>query len=636
MAIDFKSAQVVTHLTSGNNFWVKLQSVLKGPGEYLLIQNKVNAGGGVRGQRLDYFMIFNAQKEHEHLQALGTKGISLVQSPLLQSAPVHESVLKGILAVAKKGDRKLVDIGHGLILGQIDITRQAFPTVLGDPNSSEFSPLELDTPIEATDISWNELFNSAPQILGQDGHQLMQITDLDPQRIHLGALWGRIPDTSPVAKFEISIHGLPGLQNKLVGRMASLEPGQYIRVHFIPSKKSLFLGDLEALAELQGCSSSCDETVRSDLFAQEGDASQPIKPDLENPNEHENGGTMAQDTLSNGEDRQDGQAQKLADGVTGSAAPVAEAGGEQPESPFSDLTKHVHLLPGASLPWTKVRSFPATVPESIKSANGYIKISFRDNCVGIGVSNELLHRANSSVPEKLSYASSDIGDNSDRIIDALRRGQAVAITRYAATQYTILPINNMPTNVAKHILRQDLSVSRSDDKSVTPMKDVQSSVIGSDIVGDRRSPQELGASEDGLGRAFSVAASATLSVPADLKERIAYKQSERALLAELEKVNALLKDPKHVVEVKWNDTLLQVTSNPTIISSLGPLTEYFSLEARELKSNADQNNRLGLAHAFHEASLFDGVVVHTCEQKGEKVLVTRNFNFFEQLKSEFF
>jgi hypothetical protein len=235
-------------LMKGNNFWLRLKSILNTPRNMLAIEYTVNAGGGARGKRPESFIILNVSKDRESLHHLNGQVIS---SRLVPTVPVHESTLKAILSLAKKGDRKLVDIGSDLIIGQIDLMKATFPHIFSSGQSNQQNtPTDEDDTMSnaATTMTWESLFRNISDIIGTKAPNPTRLQDV-PNNI--GVLAINVKGASPAARFETSLTNFRSIQKTLQDKITKLQPGQYIRVEFTPQKENIFIGDMAALLKLR-------------------------------------------------------------------------------------------------------------------------------------------------------------------------------------------------------------------------------------------------------------------------------------------------------------------------------------------------------------------------------------------------
>lgn len=784
---------IVKHLTAGNNFWAKLQPVIKTPGNKLVIQNQVNTGGGVRGQKTDFFVILNTSQENGFQKKLDAKDIRLVSSTLVQSSPVHESVLKGILALAKKGDRNLIDIGHDLVLGQIDLMKLAFPTTLNPDSMATPTAIDTDDDLEHDEtgqLDWEHLSETIPKLITSDNPPLMRLEGIPHISLtkNIGILAKNISHTNPEARLEIAAANFSAHQKKLADRISRLAGGQYLRVVIMPCRKSIFIGDIQALKELEdmvippeGVTEPLEQVEYSVVDAPPShiplgisavaDAALPGAEDIsfvdvdktksDKPLTEENimktswtaiytrYGAFGKQLMSSpltqryalieykGVTRNSScelgiiadyelcqkigieiemkpevaacflSSEIIAQNIAArselekgkfivvtkngkihtaifpianipqalqshiAAHPQLENTGASSEQSASqdlgrlpsarhephvndeetvNITQNLILQKDSSISWNDISLLSGRVHEELKSGDGFRVVFYKSKPIGVAVSTKLAYETDKTAIEKISYAASDAKIRASKILNDLASGKAVALTRYAATQFTIYPAAYIPQRLALKVLKlehlgaaqagagADTDVAELAEKPETT-KAFEHHENGVDVLHnqDQTVAQSLTEGEtDMITHDFSIAATSELSVPANLAERITQRTGENQTLARIEEVRQNLNDPNIVVDINWNGTTLKLTSNRMLIDNVNALAEYFNLQNNTVDASAQpEPEGSSWMNAFETAATSDGLLIFKSSKDEAPILMTRHVDFFAKVKHEF-
>jgi hypothetical protein len=448
-AYNFGTPAVVKHLTSGNNFWAKLQPVLKNPGQGLTVQTQVNAGGGVRGQKTDFFVILNVSRVEGVHTALAQNGLQLVSSHLVQSVPVHESALKGVLAIATKGGRKIVDIGSGLALGQIDLMKSAFPQILS-PDSPTF-PISLDEdftmPQEIIEMDWGKLPEYISALVADDINPFIRLQRIPylPAAQRIGILVKNISNTNPVVRCEIVAANFASNQKKLAEKIGKLAAGEYIRVVLLPSKRDLFIGDLKSLSDLSGLTISQVESSEKEVVANVAPSLAELEPTTNN--------------------------------LSAIESPAFETGTE--EVPPAIITQQTGIRTMRKR-WTSIYmecgSFQKDLEEA-PFADRYAFIEYKNSPhgqqkdLGIIIDYELCEKLGIqlNLNEIKKIQSSEISARNVEARESLERQQPFAITRYGKIQAIAFSAQSVPEPLKAHIEnRPTIDLRTEDAKTESP------------------------------------------------------------------------------------------------------------------------------------------------------------------------
>lgn len=434
------TAVVIKHLTSGDNFWAKLQPVVKTPRNFLTIQHQVNAGGG-RAQREELFVIFNVSKDRETLQRLISKNIQLVGSHLAQHAPVHESELKGILSIAKKSDRKIVDLGSGLILGQIDLVKTAFPDIF----ASQASKQQLNTHTgeddtmsadgsSAAEITWTHLFEDVSSLIQHEPIRILNLSDLEVNpSINLGALALDVQNATPSARFDTSLRDFISLKQKLADRISKLQAGQYIRITFHGQEEDLFIGDKRGLIALKGLAEQQRVGKQSVKAASD---ELPVELPVQTPNQPE------------------AQAEVIEQIIPSAAQQSIK------EESAMNIERNIR--------WTIFYTKNGAIGKELEAdslSNQYGVIQYKDSekggliNLGVCVTADLcdrLHIPINNVAAKEFAASEIMSENMDARA-ALEKDQTIAILKFRKIHMIVYPMNKIPDALKNHIMSNPTS-----------------------------------------------------------------------------------------------------------------------------------------------------------------------------------
>jgi hypothetical protein len=579
--IDRTKAHPVGILTDGNNFWQRFQTVTKTPGSYGIIQSTGSRGGGNGGNFTEYFIILNASREPDIDASLAQQNLTWVRSALPQGASVHESTLKGILAFAKKGDKQIVDLGGGLVLGQIDNMKSAFSHLL-EPQDAKPRPMAApgkdglyDDVSGLGTTNWATLFEDVGAILRtHQDNTLVQLTGAPGSG--LGILVARVRGPQPKQKISTSVHGFPNIQARLKKAIGQLGRSEYVRVELQNHQRDIYFGSLQALAGLRESA---------------------IQQAAEVPAQKDGAPTNG---LS--------QTQALYTPVTQSAPRNPPA--PPPPTPTTgssnviDASGMLHDEVTQVIGWGEVRQRFVDTKEFVDE-NGFCFLTIRDAPVGLAVSMDFVDGCNTSMIESVRYLSSAFTQNPKRALTVLEDGKAIRLMTRDTVSMIIYPVTCVPEDLVRKLPVPS--------PTPAPAPEPEEPAI----------PKAAKSSKD-----YDVVSITPLSWSATPDEqRVSLKPVSPKRLAV---ILASLNESDHAIGIKIGADVIHTTSNPEVVRTAGSLARRFDLEARVVGGPASPDQAAkGWAAAFQEATLFDGLVIYAPPFE-RPVVMTRNPNLFSE------